>query len=279
MRKPMLQAGLCAIVAIAGLYAALHGAGMPDAPGVSAAHQAGKPWVFLGLAAAAAGAWFGLRAWVIGRMRADLIDGNDVLARWTVSPAEWAALRGGRMPAGDTSVVIGRDAVVIGDACTPIPAGFNLLTYSQLSVVDWVEGAPGTGGTLLLARAFRAPAVYQRAWIDIIRVPAPDWARGEAQVAIDGLSALINPRNTEVTERFFANELAGARGDPDGTARARARNLLTWGVSAAVAGAIGYYTTVTAHPGSESSSWLSTGTVVMFWAGMVMILLSAFLRR
>jgi hypothetical protein len=273
MRKPMLQAVAMAGVTFAGFWAAQHGLEMPNVPGVSAPHQPGRSWVWLGLAAAAMGAWFGLRAGIIAWMRKGLIDSEEVLARWTVSPGEWVALTGKRPPAADTPVIIDRDAVVVGDSCTPIPAGFSLLTYTQLSSVDWVENGPGLGGTLVLARMFWN---LNQSYITFVRAPVPEAARGEAQAAIDALDPLISDYNREKAERRFGSELADARSsDPDAATSLLARRLLGWGAWTAIFGGVAWWVaTLPSSSGQEASWWIMPFGMVAVGIGIVLLLIS-----
>ena len=231
MRKPMLQAGLLAAMTVVGVWAIVHAADVPYAPDVPAARQPARLWALAGFILAAFGTWFGIRAWAHARLRSNLIASLDGLARWTVTPDQWVAITGRAGPAANVPVVIGQDAVVIGDACTPIPAtGFSMLTYTRLSTVDWVEGLPGIGGVLLLGRMFSG----RRPYMHFVRVPVPEGARGQAQLAIDGLVPLIPDEQREKAERRFEAELAAARGDPGGGAQLRSKRLLNWGLNTAM---------------------------------------------
>ena len=237
MRKPMLHAGVLAVVTVAGLWAAVHGADVPYVPDVPTARQPARIWMLAGLIAAAFGAWFCFRALVIAWRHRTLLVGGDGLAHWTVTPGQWTALAGGSPPHEDIRVVIDRDVLVIGDSCTPIPTGFSLLTYTRLSVVEWVEGPPETGGMLLLARAFWT---LRSRYILFVHVPVPECARGQAQLAIDGLAALIPDAQRERAERMFEVELAAARGEPGGADRLRTHRLLEWGLTTALFSGAGY---------------------------------------
>ena len=237
MRKPMIHVGVLAVVTVAGIWAAAHGADMATVPDVPAARQPGRIWTVAGLLVAAFSVWFCIRAFAHAWLHRNLLISGDGLAHWTVTPDEWAALTGRSPPRADVPVVIDQEMVVIGESCTPIPAGFSLLTYTRLSAVEWVEGPPGAGGFVLLARAFWT---FRSRYILFVHVPVPDRARGEAQLAMDGLAPLIPEAQRERAERMFAAELAAARVDPDGGERLRTKRLLEWGLSTALFSGGGY---------------------------------------
>jgi hypothetical protein len=278
MRRPILQAAALAVVAGAGLLAAIHGSDLPEVPGVTAARQPGHIWTLLGLITAGVGAFFCLYAVAVVLTRAGLVAGNDVLARWIVSPEEWAAITGDLMPSTDVLVVIGRDAVVVGESCTMIPAGFNLFTYTRLSSVDWVEGAPGAGGMLVLARMFFS---YNQSYINFIRLAVPEAARGKAQAAIDALDPLISDQNRETAERIFPDELAAARGGADSQTWLLAGRLLSWGGGAALfGGAAWWVSTMPARTGEISNAWwMMPAGIATFFVGVVLVLIAFLISR
>jgi len=285
MRKPMLQAAVMGTVAVAGMLVAQYGLEMPGVPGVPALRQPGRIWVIFGLATIAVGGWYGLRAGIIAWMRKRLTDSEEVLARWTVSPGEWAALTGKRAPATDTRILVDSEAVVVGDACTPIPASFNFLTYTRLSSVDWVEGETGTGGMLVLARAFRS---LNGSYISFLFLPVPEAARGEAQAAIDALNPLIDDDYREWAERRFESELDAARsGDPDAATELLARRLMGFGAWTAVFGGIAWWVSTLSVRGEGDSSgfWMPVGItafgagLAIFGTGLAMIVVSMMRNR
>jgi hypothetical protein len=286
MRKPMLQAIVMGVVAVAGMLIAQHGLEMPYVPGVSAMRQPGRAWFIFGLGAIAIGGWFSLRAGIIAWMRRRLIDSEEVLARWTVSPGDWAALTGRRPPKADTQVTVDTEAVVVGDACTPIPASLNLLTYTKLASIDWLEGEPGMGGMLVLSRAFRS---LHTSYINFLRLPVPEAARGEAQAAIDALDPLVSADFREWAERRFESELAAARsGDPEAAAEQLARKLMSGGGWTAVMGGIAWWvSTLGLEPANRSSAWwmMPVGItafgvgLTVFLVGLAMIAISTIRSR
>lgn len=265
MRKPMLQAVLLAFLALAGIWAMVHAADVPYAYDVPAARQPARIWVLAGLLVTAFSTWFAIRAWRIARLRSALIDSHDGLARWTVRSSD-----GPDMP-----VVIGQDAVVVGDACTPIPTGFSLLTYTRLGSVDWIEGPPGTGGILLLGRIFIGRSKY----IHFVRVPVPEGARGHAQVAIDGLLALTPDENREKAELRFEAELAAARGDPGGGALLRTKRLLTWGFNTALFSGVTFAVLYFLPASSGAPAFLAPVAAGLCIAGIGMMVAGALYSR
>lgn len=279
MRKPMLQAIVMGAVTVAGFWITQHGLEMPNLPNVSAKRQPGWAWELIGFAVIAVGALLALRAGIIAWMRKELIDNREAVARWTVTPADWAALTGKPAPSSDMLVVIDTGAVVVGDSCTPIPARFNLLTYLNLSSIDWVEMGEGMGGLLVFSRMFWS---YRESHIRFTRVPVPEAARGEAQAAIDAIDPLISDVNRERAERLFPSELSAARsGDPDAANWLLARSLLTWGGGLAAIGAIGWLvSTLPPRAGEVSSAafWEPAG-ITAFAVGMVLVGISFFMSR
>jgi len=163
-------------------------------PGAAAASvMIGAGWVVGGLAMTCA-AFFTRRD--LDRRR--LLSGKGLIARWHVSPADWALfllvdeawapgggtwVRPGQGGPEGVSIVAGRDAVVIGE------------TFHRLNVPNDVAWLPTQPACIELC----LPSAEGLLCLETLRVPVPAEARAEGQRTFEAWNGVIGP---ELRARF-----------------------------------------------------------------------------